>query len=250
MATTLPVEIHLLCHNEATLLPHTLAHYRRYIPGARIIVHDNESTDGSPELAAELGAEVRPFTSEGIMNEFLLTNMRNQVWQRPNPPTTWIIMADADEWLCVSAEDLAAETHQGTTLLDIAGYNVVGQSQAADLSDIDLQDLRFGVPWPQECKNICFRIPDVVAMNYTYGAHQCQPEGYVVKSTRTYTLRHMCWMGLPYIQKKTRRRYERAKLLIDQYGINAHYSQTDKQVRDEYMRALDTAVELGSDIAF
>ena len=47
------VTIFLLCYNESTLLPHTIRHYMRWLPNARMVVLDNESADNSRQIALE-----------------------------------------------------------------------------------------------------------------------------------------------------------------------------------------------------
>lgn len=58
----MPVDLVLPCLNEAAALPWVL---ERIPPGVRAIVVDNGSTDGSPEIAARLGATVVPCELKG-----------------------------------------------------------------------------------------------------------------------------------------------------------------------------------------
>jgi glycosyltransferase involved in cell wall biosynthesis len=53
-----PPAVLIAAHNEADRLPATLAALRAAFPGARIVVADDGSTDGTAAVAADCGAEV------------------------------------------------------------------------------------------------------------------------------------------------------------------------------------------------
>src|SRR5260370_28528452 len=47
------------CYNEAATIAAVIEGFRRVLPGASIYVYDNNSTDGTAEVAATAGALVR-----------------------------------------------------------------------------------------------------------------------------------------------------------------------------------------------
>jgi glycosyltransferase involved in cell wall biosynthesis len=53
------------CYNEAQAVAGVVEDFRTYLPGARIFVFDNNSTDGTAEIAARAGAEVRHAPLQG-----------------------------------------------------------------------------------------------------------------------------------------------------------------------------------------
>jgi len=65
-------------------------------PAARVIVADSRSTDGTPELAAALGAEVVQFVYSGSYPK-----KRQWVLDNCGISTEWVLMVDADE--CIPA---------------------------------------------------------------------------------------------------------------------------------------------------
>src|SRR6188768_2460656 len=88
------VEVHLLCFNEAEILPFTLMHYATF--AERIIVHDGFSTDRSREICLEHGAEVRDFHSDGV-NDILFKKLKETCWIGTD--ADWAVTADADEFI-------------------------------------------------------------------------------------------------------------------------------------------------------
>ncbi|MBE9606819.1 glycosyltransferase [Acetobacteraceae bacterium H6797] len=56
------------CHNEAVAIPAVIADFRSALPSATIYVYDNNSTDGTAEVAARAGAVVRQERLQGKGN--------------------------------------------------------------------------------------------------------------------------------------------------------------------------------------
>ncbi|MDQ4420441.1 glycosyltransferase family 2 protein [Sphingobium sp. DEHP117] len=61
----LRIAVLLPCYNEAGAIGQTVAQFRAALPAAAIYVYDNNSTDGSRELAARSGAIVRQVRQQG-----------------------------------------------------------------------------------------------------------------------------------------------------------------------------------------
>ncbi|MFC7497746.1 glycosyltransferase family 2 protein [Enterovirga sp. GCM10030262] len=61
----LRIAILLPCYNEEAAIGQTVAGFRAALPGARIYVYDNNSTDRTREIAAEAGAIVRTERMQG-----------------------------------------------------------------------------------------------------------------------------------------------------------------------------------------
>ena len=57
-AAGMEVAVLLPCYNEAASIAQVVADFRRSLPGARIYVYDNNSTDGTSEVASKAGASV------------------------------------------------------------------------------------------------------------------------------------------------------------------------------------------------
>jgi glycosyltransferase involved in cell wall biosynthesis len=62
------VAVLIPCYDEATTIAGVIEGFRRVLPGASIYVYDNNSTDGTAEVAAAAGAQVRRETYQGKGN--------------------------------------------------------------------------------------------------------------------------------------------------------------------------------------
>jgi hypothetical protein len=88
------VEAYLCCWNEKTIMPLVVKHYKRFCD--TIYILDNHSTDGSQELAKELGCVVIPFGTKFFDDEENRT-IKNNCWKGSN--ADFVLVADFDEIL-------------------------------------------------------------------------------------------------------------------------------------------------------
>ena len=232
------VYIFILCFNESVLLPHTIKHYKKYLPNSKIIILDNNSTDNSRSIAKSLGCSIIPFSTSNELNEITQTHLKNNIWKAVK--RGWIIMADMDEWLCITENELVNETMMGTTILRIKGYNIIGNSKNVLLNDIDLHSLNKGNPFHLESKSLCFRRQNIKAMNYSSGAHKCNPIGRIIYSKKEYINKHMLYLGLPFIVRKNINRYNRTHKMR-QMGMGIHYSNNIIKIKNEFLHNLKRA---------
>lgn len=231
------INVFLLCYNESPLLPHTINHYKKYMPSCKITIYDNESTDNSVNIAKSMGCKVVSWSSNNIQNEYNQTDIKNNCWKCSSG---WIIMADMDEFLCITEDELYEEAKQGTTILTIKGIDMIGESKTLDLSDIDLQQIIKYVDNELESKNICFLQNSIEEMNYDNGAHNCSPCGNIKYSKKQYINKHMNYLGLPFIVNKMTKRFKRTDLMR-KHGLDFHYSNDVQKIASDYNNLLTTS---------
>jgi glycosyltransferase involved in cell wall biosynthesis len=225
------INVFLVCFNEAPLLPHTIKHYKQYLPSCKITIYDNESSDNSVQIAKDLGCTVVSWNSENINDEELLLSLKNNSWK--NCEKGWIIMADMDEFVCVTEDDLQREINSGVTILNIEGYDMVGDSETLDLSDIDLQEIKRYINNQFESKKLCFLREAITDMNYGPGSHSCDPKGTIVYSSKVYINKHMSCLGLSFLKNKLTERYKRSAKNREK-GWSTHYTQDTVKIEEMY----------------
>ena len=234
------VSIFFPCFNESRILRQTIAHYRMCFSNPSFTIFDNYSTDNSVEIAKELGCNVIYWSSNGSMCEHKLLTIRNTCWKKEKG---WVIVCDADEWLHITEESLQEEEKNGATLLRIKGYDMVGESNSETLDDIDLHSITKCVEFAKMNKNICFDTRHIDKMNFAFGSHSCIPEGSVQYSKKTYALKHMDLLGLPYTLFKNKGRYERNDEMRKQ-NLNNHYLEGIQEIEKNYTHKLQGSKSL------
>jgi len=231
------INVFLLCYNESVLLPHAVKHYRKYLPSCKITIYDNESTDNSVEIAKSLGCSVISWSTNGATDEFRMTDIKNECWK--SVKNGWVIVADMDEFLCVTEENLLEEFIKGTSILQVRGLNMIGESKLLDLSDIDLQLLRKYKDNVWENKNLCFLREKISDINYGHGSHECHPSGNILFSSNEYINKHMSVLGLKFIINRYINRFNRSHLMRS-YGFDTHYTDNIDSITESYINDLKT----------
>jgi len=235
------INVILVCFNENYLLPHTIKHYKKYLPSCKITIYDNRSTDDSVSIAESLGCKIIDWDTEDRINDFKLRDLKNNCWKTINQG--WIIMADMDEFLCVTEEDLCKEMKAGTSILTTKGYDMLGESNKIDISDIDLQDIKKYIDNNFENKNLCFLREKIKDMNYVIGAHKCKPTGDPIFSSTVYMNKHMKNLGLDFVIERMNRAYERSTYMR-KLGKCYHYHNDIEKLKKEFNNNLKMAKTL------
>jgi hypothetical protein len=150
----------------------------------------------------------------------------------------WVIVCDMDEFLDVKESDLINEEKKGTTILKIKGYDMIGESTKIDFSDISLNNINKYVIHDMESKKLCFYRPHIKEINYTGGAHSCNPTGIIKVSDNTYINKHMNLLGIEYIKNKNKLRYNNS-IHMRQYGHCWNYYKNDDIVINKYKQRLN-----------
>jgi len=245
----LEIHIYLLCYNESIIIGHTIDHYQNKFKNCKITILDNNSTDTSVEIALNKGCQIIYWSSNGI-DDTKYIDFKNNIWKKipSNKENIWIIVADMDEWLCITDEELEYENNNGTSILTTIGYNMIGESQREELTDIDLHTIEMGLYWPNESKSICFKRCMIEEMNYKIGAHECNPLGKIQYSQKKYVIKHMEPLGVLFLIQKYKSRYERTKEKRDQgeWWAGLHYSDNIVEIEKRYNEQYKNAISIKS----
>lgn len=236
------VNIFLLCYNEKEIIAETIKHYRTLLPGCKITILDNMSSDESPTIARQLGCTIKQFDTGGNFDDYKNQQLRNECWR--NIRNEWIIVCDMDEWLCITKDELLREDKRGTTVLTVKGYDIIGDSITENLSDINLHKLKMGIVSESENKPICFKAGPIGNMAFEIGGHKAFPQGRVKWSQKSYTLKHMNFLGLAFKLARTKLRFDRSHKARAEYGLCFGYSRPIEDFINLHRTLMETKEDL------
>jgi len=226
--------VYLMCYNEERIISFTVNYYKRQFPNCKIVICDNESSDKSVDIAKSLGCEIHSYNTNGAFSEETLVKTRNTIWKTATTP--WVIVCDMDELLTANQKDIEKEESLGTTILKTKGYEIYGDSQKEDLSDIKdrLDKIVKGEYSTYYCKKICFNRIKIRDINFGAGSHSAEPQGDIKYSEKEYLLYHYKKLGYNYYKYTHDRVYARVKYSRDnKIAVGTHYTNDENKMRTE-----------------
>ena len=222
------ITIHQLCYNEALILEFAFNFYKSRFPNAKFILHDNQSTDGSLELAKRLGYEIHQFSTNNQMDDSYLLNLRESCWK--NDETDWVLVADMDELININQNDLILEEQLGSSVILTYGFQMVNLSQNIDL-DATNYGFRDDALYD---KSLIFNKKSISNMNWSVGSHSCNPSGTVQFSVNRYNLLHFKYLSEDYIVNRYKELRERQSQINVNNLWSVHYNILEEQLRQKF----------------
>jgi len=201
-----------LCRNESDILPWYLRNYGAI--AEKIIVWDDESTDGSTELLMahpKVSMREWPYPTSGI-DEDLFLQFAQEQYRLAAGHADWVMWVDCDEIIhCADlkgAFEAADAAH--ADVIKPSGWNMTGDGLPADNGLQIWQVAQMGVPAPVYAKPVIFRPTSVIRWNRgKHALENCSPKIITIPDVK---LLHYRYMGGDYTRKKNRKNYDRVGL--------------------------------------
>lgn len=222
------IDVFAIAFNEAEMLPHFMAHYRKF--ARNITILDNESTDGTPGIAVRLGASVRSWSSDGVQDNRVMLDQKCNCWRGCD--ADYVVVVDIDEFVdCDPLPDFGARE----VAFQCLGYQMIG------VDNQPLEDITKFTLAAQYDKTAVFS-PRIRSIGYGMGCHVASPSCPVVTDPRL-ILRHYMMLGEEYLL----RRYRKYSVRMSESDIHNRwgwqYREPDDQIRAVYREALAQATE-------
>jgi hypothetical protein len=202
------ITVYLIGYNESYLLPQVDKWWRERFD-CKFVLYDNESTDGTPEQAKELGWEVISFHTEG-MSDKVHMDIKNSCWKTCDTKFCWV--SDFDELPGFTENDLpdcAAVICEGWEFIDTAYY---------------IKDAKYAIQTDGYSKMTLFQPALMIDTNYGAGAHHCDPVVRGEVCNKTLPLYHMKWFNPTHALSRAFSLGERQSEDNKQKGWSFHFA--------------------------
>lgn len=221
------IEIFTIIYNEEIILQKFINHYRERFPNCEITIYDNMSTDNSRQIAIENNCKIIDYNSNNEIRDDLYLEIKNNCWKKAN--TSWVLIADADEFLDIKQEQLQKED---CSIILSKGYNMVNLED-----DLIFENIKFGIRAKQYDKYYLFNKSKIKEINYEAGCHSANPKGEIKFSKNVYNLFHYTMLSEQYLIDRYRRNYERLSSINKKYGWGIQYTENEKIIKDRFNQA-------------
>lgn len=245
------VHLYTLTYNEEKILPFFFQHYEKFVD--KFFIYDNNSTDGTVALCkARKDTKVIPWDSNGKMDSFTLTEMRNKIWKKSRGKADFVIVCDADEFLYFTSPTMIKKMltmmkRKKISVLKPLGFGMLSKSFPV-FGVMPITELvQRGIRTPMMDKCVLFNPNLIDEMNFSLGSHYCLPEGQVkVCKAKKETvfhpqLLHYKSLGIEYALERKRLFRKRVPKKNVKMGISKHYFADDEQFIEATNKALRKA---------
>ena len=230
------IHYYAVCWNEERMLPWMFAHYEDWVE--HFYIYDNCSNDHSKEIVhMHKHAELERYGSDESFDDWKHVQIKDNCWKKSRGKADYVIVCDLDEFLYhPSLETVlkdAAKRH--SSIFRIEGFEMVTDTYPTYKTGKQLiRIVKEGVANPMMNKCILFDPHQIVEINYSLGAHRCQPCGRVKYHPETLSLLHYKKLGLDYVLERYHAYTPRIREKNKEMDVGWHYLFGDQKTTEDF----------------
>jgi glycosyltransferase involved in cell wall biosynthesis len=232
------ITIYTITYNEEVILPYFIKWYRDRFPKCKIVVYDNESTDGTKNICLSTpNLTYIPYHTGNKLSDSTYLKIKNNAWKHAE--TDWVIVCDVDEFLKFDEKMLKLVELNKETMFKSKGYNMCNVDGLEDITEI-----KHGVRAIQYDKTILFNRKHLTEINYSAGCHHCEPQGDAKLSILKPHLYHMKFIDVNLLVNKYKSYASRLSDENKEMRWGYHYEQEEWLIREEFNNTLNLAEKI------
>lgn len=211
-----------ILRNERVILPYWLRHYGSFCD--EIIIYDDQSDDGSAEIAREFGAQVRPYPGSGLDDQAFV-DLARATYPEARGKADYIVWCDADEFVYHPRINARLQTlhSAGVSVPIIHGYNMLSDHIPTTPGQI-YDEIKTGFYDTNYSKQVI--IDPAVDIEWRVGKHNHTIHGeyQIGGGDDPLKLLHYRWLGREYFVARNQHNFSRLSEnnLANDYGHAVH----------------------------
>lgn len=231
------ITVYTVTYNEELLIQFMIDHYRTRFPGCHIVVNDNMSTDNTAKIALANGCKVISFDSNNQFEDRHNMDFKNSCWKEAK--TDWVLMCDLDELVDINEAQLKEEESLGTSVIRFEVYDMINMKD-----NLDFAGMKYGVKSPIPAKFFLFNKKFISEINYGPGAHNCNPAGQIVFSSKLYKSYHYASINADLTIEKFKVRRKRLSPENIKMGWGMQVFMSPEEIHQEYGEERKKAIKV------
>lgn len=231
------ITVYTVTYNEELLIQFMIDHYRTRFPGCRMVFYDNQSTDNTAKIALANSCEVISYDTNGQLQDSRYIQIKNNCWK--DALTDWVLICDLDELLDINETELKTEENFDTSMIVSEVYDMINME-----NNLDIAGMKYGVRSPIPGKFFLFNKKFISEINYSPGAHSCNPIGTIRHSSKAYKAYHYNSINEDVTIEKFRIYGARLSPENLKNGWSIHYLMTPAEIRKEYAEERKKAIRV------
>lgn len=220
---TMRIVCYFINYNDAYYLPFFHRHYSQFCE--HIVMYDQYSTDGSPEIAKILGIEVRNFGHRSQLNDQWYLDVKNHCWKEcRGKGIDYVIVVDIDEFVVMPPFPVG-------TFPKVEGFNMISE----DMPEKSMLEIKTGSPSESYSKQAIFNPDAVQEINYVHGCHKNYAVGNLVPGETPCKLYHYRMIGgVDRLIRRHAMYRTRLSAFNRKHKMGFHYEHSDEAKKGEW----------------
>ena len=244
------IHLYTFCWNEMDILPFVIDYWKQYVTHA--FVYEKGSTDGSREYLQQFDwITILDHPVDGL-NDIAHMQIKNNCWKESRGKCDLVVVCDMDECLWSWDIDNALKKFidGGYSHKRFTFYNLKGTSEPTYEEGKYLHEI---IDKVQKCPNdkvLLFNPYKVQEINYTVGAHTCNPTGEIngYKDEDIIAIHINKGFGAEYQIKRFKELNRRLSDVNRRYGLGIHYTFSEQKLLNDYTRAVEESISMTDEI--
>lgn len=242
------IHVFSVCWNEAKMAGFFLRHYGAF--AERIVVYDEDSTDGSPSLLRSAPNVTLKRFVRTQPDSFDLSKkaLYDACWKESRGTADWVMIVDMDEHVHHPrlVAQLAEYKRAGVTFVPALGFQMFTDEFPGKGERLSETRTR-GAPDRWYSKPIVFDPDAVDELNLAIGGHSAQPTGRIVLPAEDeLMLLHYKFLSLEYVAARNGILQGRRGLKDVENKWGKHYANTPEQIGREFQKKEAALVDIAA----